>query len=212
MVAAKASHRKTYQYALFKHLLSHEVFSTSIMDLEPSYWWPTQFVFDSAQHHVRCAYAIIAAYSVLEELALEMRASREKPSIIDGKWNPEVKTELESRLLKAGIDLSEAVLWTLRDTPTRVERMRPPRSQSKAKWARLKIRDSEVEVVDAIAYASWLRSKVSAHRLRELAGSLSYYEVANVQGLARRVLLERLGFWPIPWRMAKRRQQTEAGA
>jgi hypothetical protein len=195
MIAAKSSHRRAYQYALFKHLLSHEIFSTNVMDLDPSHWWPGQFVFPSAEHHVHCAYAIVTAYAVLEELSLELRASSKNPSKIGGKWNPQVRNELEIRLRKAGVDLSETVLWTMRDTPTRVERVRSPRTQSKAEWAGWKIRDSEMEIVDAIAYASWLRSKLSAHRLRELAESLSYYDVSNVQHLARRLLLERLGFW-----------------
>ena len=195
MIAARASHRRTYQYALFKYLLSHEVFSTSNINLDPSHWWPARFVFDYAEHHIRCAYAIVLTYSVLEELSLELRASQKKPSTIDGKWNPKVRNELETRLEKAGIDLSEPILWTLRDTPTRIERTRPPRIQSRAEWAGLKVRDSEVAIVDAVAYASWLRSKVSAHKLPELAQSLSYYNVANIQHLARRLLLERLGFW-----------------
>ena len=165
------------------------------MDLDPHEWWPTRFVFESSEHHVRCAYAIILAYSVLEEISLEMRASREAPSMVGGKWNPKVKKELESRLTQAGIGLSETVLWTIRDTPTKIERTRSLDIRSKARWSNWKVRDSEVEIVDAIAYASWMRSKVSAHRLRELAQSLSYYDVSNIQHLARRLLLEVLGFW-----------------
>lgn len=195
LIAVRASYRRAYQHALFKYALSCQTFPTSGMGLRPSGWWPARFVFDSAQHHVRCAYAIVLAYSVLEELSLELRASRDNPSSIGGKWNPRVKRELEARLEKAGIDLSETVLWILRDTPTRIERTRAARAQSRAEWAGLKVRDSEVAVVDAIAYTSWLRSRVSAHKLGDLAGSLSYYDVLNAQHLARRVLLERLGFW-----------------
>lgn len=57
------------------------------------------------------------------------------------------------------------------------------------------MRDVYVEVIDGIAYASWLRSSISAHRLPRLARSLTTYDVANVQHLARRLLLEVLGFW-----------------
>jgi hypothetical protein len=195
LIAVKSSYRRAYQYALFKYLLSHHIFSTGTMDLDPSGWWPTQFVFDSAEHHVCCAYAIVLAYSVLEELSLDLRASPKNPSRIGEEWNPRVKQELEARLKKARIDLSETVLWTLRDTPTRIERTRPPDTQSRAPWAGVKVRDSEVALIDAIAYVSWLRSNVSAHKLRELAASLSYYDVANAQHLARRLLLEKLGFW-----------------
>lgn len=195
MIAAKASHRKAYQYALFKFLLSQQVFPVDVMDLDPSHWWPARFVFDSAEYHVRCAQAIVLAYSVLEELSLELRASPSNPSLLGGKWNPVVRSELEGRLSASGVNLSEPLLWVLRDTPTRIERARAPEGQSKVSWARSKIRDSDLDIVDAIAYASWLRSKVSAHRLRDLAASLSLYDVSNVQHLARRLLLEKLGFW-----------------
>jgi hypothetical protein len=195
MIAAKSSHTRVYQYALFKYLLSHEIFSTSMMDLDPMYWGPGQFVSPSARHHVLCAYAIVTAYSVLEELSFELRASPENPSSINGKWNPAVRADLEHRLGQAGIDMSELLVWTRRDTPTKIERARSPHIQAKAEWANIKIRDGEIELADAIAHASWLRSKVSAHSLRGLSESLNYYEVANVQHLARRLLLEKMGFW-----------------
>ena len=204
LIAVKSSYRKAYQYALFKYLASHHVFSTSTMGLDPSDWWrPSRFVWDSAEHHVCCAYAIVLAYSVLEELSLDLRASEENPSRIDGEWNPNVRHELEARLKKAGINLSETILWILRDTPTRIERTRPPRIQSRAHWAGLKVRDSKVALVDAIADTSWLRSRVSAHKLGELAASLSYYDVVNAQHVARRLLLEKLGFWRYQERVRK---------
>jgi hypothetical protein len=194
ILAAKASHRRAYQHAIFKLLLSFELFSTEIMDLDPSHWIPGRFVLNSPEHHVHCAYSILSAYSAIEELGFEIRASQAVPSHIGGRWNPEVKAELEGRLENGGIDISETFLWTLRDTPTRIEKTRPPAVKSKAPWAYWKVRDSEVELVDAIAYASWLRSKISAHGLNDLSESLSYYDVANTQHLARRLLLERLGF------------------
>lgn len=194
-IAAKASFRTEYQYALFKHLLSHQIFSNEPMDYHPSHWYTEQFVHFSAEYQVRCSYSIVTAYAVLEELGLEIRASGKNPSSIEGEWNPIVKEDLENRLKKAGINLSETFLWIIRDTPTKIERAKPPKVQAKASWAYGKIRDSKIALIDAIAYASWLRSKVSAHKLRELASSLSHYDVVNVQSLARRLLLERLGFW-----------------
>ena len=61
-------------------------------------------------------------------------------------------------------------------------------------WGNMHIRDGEVEIIDAIAYASWLRSKISAHGVNELTPKLSPYDVINVQNIVRRLLLERLGF------------------
>lgn len=44
------------------------------------------------------AQAIIIFYSVIEELGLEIRANRDNPSFINGRWNPVIKNELENRL------------------------------------------------------------------------------------------------------------------
>ena len=195
LVAAKASFRKNRQYALFKFLLSRQILPIQLMSLDPSHWWPGPFVLNSSEYHIHCAYAIVIAYSILEELGLEIRASAQNPSTINGKWNPVVKSDLENRLIKAGVNLSEKIYWDMRDTPTKIERVRTPKTQAKAEWAYGKIRDAKMEIVDAIAYANWLRSKVSAHKLREFAGSLSYYDATNVQLLARRLLLETLGYW-----------------
>jgi hypothetical protein len=53
-----------------------------------------------------------------------------------------------------------------------------------------------VSIVDAIAHASWLRSRVSAHKLKyEFARVLSVYDVSNAQFFARRLLLESLRLW-----------------
>jgi hypothetical protein len=195
VIATKASRRKVYQYALHKYLLSHHVMPLDSRLLDPARWERGPAVSSAAGHHVSCAYAIIAAYSVLEELALELRASKDKPSMIRGKWNPVVKNELESRLRASGIDLSETIIWHLRGIPTRIERRRGVGESGKAPWAYGEIRDRMVNVVDAIAYASWLRSRVSSHRLGEAARSLTHYDVANVQHLARRLRLETLGCW-----------------
>ena len=195
MIAARASHRKSFQYALYKYRLSQQFFYTHTHALEPSEWYPQKFIFNSAEHHVRCAQAIALGYSVLEELGLEIRANQQNPSFINSTWNPPIKAELEQRLVKAGVNLGEKALWTMRDTPTRIERKRPVPTTSKASWAFSKVRDSELEVVDAIARSSWLRSKVSAHRLHDISASLNYYDVSNIHYLARRLLLETLGLW-----------------
>jgi hypothetical protein len=51
--------------------------------------------------------------------------------------------------------------------------------------------------IDAIRLASFLRSKVFSHKMKELASSLNSYDIENVKHLARRLLLETLGFWPL---------------
>ncbi len=196
LIVAEVAKRRARQYALFKYALSHHIVPLSAAGLDPQRdWMPGKAVSNLANEHVFNAYAIISAYSVLEELSIELRASGNQPSKIGNDWNPVVRADLENRLCAKGIDLSESILWHRRDTPTKIQRKRSPPDKGKCAWARGKIRDTNLEVVDAIAYASWLRSSVSAHRLPRLAQSLTIYDVANVQHLARRLLLEVLGFW-----------------
>ena len=196
LIAAKASQKNIYQYGIFKYLLSCRTVPIGTRSLDPQGdWEPGKAVSELPEVHVFNANAITMGYSVLEELSFDIRASSGIPSRIGGRWNPVVKKDLQERLIKGGIDLSERILWNLRDTPTRIERVRKPPSLQKCEWARFRVRDIYVDIIEAIAYASWLRSKVSAHRLSMLAKSLTIYDVDNVQHLARRLLLETLGFW-----------------
>jgi len=196
LIAAKASQKSVYQYAIFKNLLSCRTVPLGARSLDPQGdWEPGKVISALPEEHVFNTNAITLGYSVLEELSFDIRASSEVPSKINGRWNPEVKKDLQERLANAGINLSEPILWHLRDTPTRIERVRKPPSLQKCEWAEFRVRDVYLDLIEAIAYASWLRSKISAHRLPTLARSLTICDVANVQHLARRLLLEALGFW-----------------
>jgi hypothetical protein len=150
---------------------------------------------------------------VLEELEFNVDASGKKPASINGQWNPVVKQDLEDHLKGAGIDLSKRVHWMVRGGKSRLEAKRPKYVYTKSTptpWTRWDIRDLHVEVVDAIGHASWLRSKVSSHRVqRKLVRMLSAYEVANIQHLARRLLLEKLGYWP-PYKVLRKKYQRKA--
>jgi hypothetical protein len=206
MIAARASFRRNLVYALQKFLLSNQIFAPDVRSLDPSegvYHHLSVFPDD----HVRFAYAIIAGYSVIEELEMEPRMfPPEHPSTFaNGKWDPVIRGDLENRLRAHRIDLSERVIWHLRGPPTRLQKKRPPRTTGKYPWTRGFVRDQAVEVIDAIADASWLRSKVSSHRLSDRASALSVYDVVNVQHLARRLLLEHLGFWRFHQRKASER-------
>lgn len=125
----------------------------------------------------------------MAELGLEVRASRQNPSTINGEWNPVVKADLEARLRDSGCDLSESFLMLVRGSKTVLERERPHRSPLRAPWAWYAVRDCEVNLLDAIAHISWMRSHVAAHRLKpKFARALSVYDVSNAQGLAARLL------------------------
>jgi hypothetical protein len=205
-VAVRVSFSRHYSYALTKYSLSCWVFSTPGIDLDPSNS-PNIRLSSFFEDHVRLATAIFLAYSAIEELDLHLKASESKPSRNEkGEWNPEVRRELEQRLAKAGIDLHEPFLWSIRGPQRRIERKRPPKPLSRPLWGGWSVRDIYVNIVDALADASWLRSKVSAHGFSRLASSLSPYDVANVQHLARRLILETLGFWRYDERMLRKKK------
>lgn len=208
-IAVRASNHLRLRYALAKYRLSSETASFAWIDLDPNHS-ETIPRWEHAEDHVRLATAIVLAYSVLEELSLEVRASNTNPSSFNGQWNAVVKSELEERLKQAGIDISDPVVWSIRGGKSRLEAKRPQHlfaTSKRTPWTRWGIRDRHVEVVDAIAHASFLRSKVSSHRLKtSYVRMLSAYDVTNVQHLVRRLFLETLGYWP-PYRTLKQKYQ-----
>ncbi|MGL6075768.1 MAG: hypothetical protein ACRC8S_16550 [Fimbriiglobus sp.] len=112
-IATKISAEQDLEYALAKYRLSCDVSSFSCDELNPDkieripcWTWP--------EDHVRLATAIVLAYSVLEQIKLEIRATTTNPSSIDGQWNPVVKSELEKRLEDAGVSLKDEVAWCIR--------------------------------------------------------------------------------------------------
>ena len=195
-IAARASRSKRLVYAITKYNFSVGLYSVFVVDLEPF----------SSEHlpispfptdHVTFSYAIVAAYSVLEDLGLELRASQEKPSRINGKWNPPVRLDLEARLTKSGVNLDETLLWTVRSSNRKIEEKRALPAHEKCPWSYGAVRDCKVLLVDAIAYAGWLRGRVASHAVKDLTKCLSPYDVINVQHLARRLILETLGLWEV---------------
>lgn len=198
LIAAKASRSMSYVYAIHKWQLSASISSVHYSDLDPSRR-ATIPKSDFYDEHVRFATAIILAYSSIEEIGFEVRASQQNPSSKNGAWNPPVLEDLEKRLSAGGIDLDEGFYWNVRGAKTRLEREKPKQFRTaprKAPWTRWEVRDREVHIADAIAHASWLRSRVSSHKVKkEFMRVLSIYDVSNVQTLARRLILESLGYW-----------------
>ena len=195
-LASRASRNRAASYAIHKLALSYQSSSPHVMDLDPGKS-PRQFqVRDDPIYHVHLANAVTLAYSAIEELGLEIWASQKNRSKMpDGKWNPTVKADIEARLRKSGIDDSSTALWLLRGPKTRIERLRPPPSIGKPKWSRGKVRDVNLSLIDALALSSWMRSKITTHRFPGSVRSLTVYDAHNVQSLARRLIIERFGFW-----------------
>ncbi len=197
LIAAKVSRRLRFLYALARLEVSMEILSVPTIELDPMHSLNIpKSVFP--EDHIRMATAIVSANAAIEELGLTIRASSQNPSRINGAWNPDVRSELETRLVEAGVDLSEPIYWNLRGPRTRIEIKRAPEITQLARWAiKNVVRDGQMHVSDAIAYSSFLRSSIAAHSSGDKSNLrvLSVYDVANVQFLARRLLLESLGYW-----------------
>jgi len=193
-IAAKVARRKAYIYSLAKYHFSVSLYNQCAIDQHPD-WGCFSPISQSPDDHIVFCHAVISAYSILEELGLEVRATSKTPSVIDGEWNPVVKENLEARLRGAGINLEEKILWTLRGPKRKLERLKEIPADDRTKWASGMVRDAEVDLVDAIAFTSWLRSKVSSHKTKDTTSSISPYDVLNAQHLARRLILEHLGVW-----------------
>jgi hypothetical protein len=195
LIAAKTSRQHRLTYALAKLRLSYEIFSAPALRLNPSSG-PTVPKSHLPEEHVRLAYAIVLANACIEELGLRVPASPNKPSWINGDWNPEVLQLFERNLRAAKIDLNERFYWTVRGGKTRLERKRQPRLIEGAPWKRYTVRDGAMHIADAIAYVGWLRSNVAAHTAKQpMMKVLSIYDVANAQFVARRLFMEVIGVW-----------------
>ena len=195
LIAAKASRRLSFVYALAKLRLSYELLSAPGMALNPSSG-PNIPKSHLPEDHVRLAYAIVLANACIEELGLRVPAHQNKQSWINGDWNPEVKQEFEGNLQRSKIDLKEPFYWNIRGGKTKIEGKRPPRLTEGAPWTRQNVRDGAMQIIDAVACVGWLRSNVAAHTAKQpMLKVLSVYDVANAQFLARRLLMETMEVW-----------------
>lgn len=189
LIAQKASMKRKLVYAVSLCRQSFALHANEMVDLVPGLF-PYQHRSLNPRDHVRFAYAIVTAYAALEQLGLSLHGE----CFRNRTWIKEKRDELELRLTKARININDMVLWTLRGGKTKLEAKRPPTIVRKCSWARGQVRDCKVHFVDAIADLRWFRSRVAAHDIDSLASVLSVHDVANAQGLARRAVLESMGF------------------
>jgi hypothetical protein len=197
-LAAKASYRRSRVYAIAQYHFSVSLCSVHLVDLDPHYATELLPKLKRPINQIQAAAAIVHAYGAIEELGLEVRASNQRPSCLaDGTWNPIVKSDLEQRLARSGVDVGVPINWQIRGNKTKLETEKPRQIQRTSKlspWSRWKVRDRLVDIVDAIAHLSWLRSHVSSHRMNtSRANLLTMYDVTNGQFLSRRLILESVG-------------------
>jgi len=199
LLAKRAWRNPSVRYAMHKWRLSLDLDSFTPHSASPRQGqiFPTHYPDDT--YHVKAAFAVIAAFSAIEELGLEVRSSAKKPRFVgDAKdqWNPDVFEDIEKRLREIGIDPSEKFEWVVRGQQRTIENEFKPVLGKGSSWGNDDdVRDRTLSIVDAIHYSSLVRNFIAAHKFSKFVGELGPYDVFNVQSIARRLIMSSLGVW-----------------
>jgi hypothetical protein len=195
-VAINAWQDLPLQYAIEKYYLSISLDSFTPHSASPNYGQVFSNQYSENSHRVRAATAIVLAFSVIEELGLEIRSSQNKPRFIDGEWNPKVKEDVENRLRLRKIDFSENIDWIHRGAESSLEyEVKPSLGEASYYSDGELIRDKSIRIIDGLHNASYIRNFIVAHKYHELVNAISPYDVHNIQSLARRLILSSLGLF-----------------
>jgi hypothetical protein len=198
-VAKRAWNDTNLIYGIEKYRLSLHLDWFTPHSAAPHYGQMFSNEYPHYSYHTHAAYAIVVAYSVVEELGLEVRSSSRNPRFLGDdkdRWNPKVWEDVLERLQAAGVDYEKPFIWLHRGEPTLVEQKMQPKLGSPASWAVGEVvRDRQMHLIDAIHQASFLRNYLTAHRFSRLVKAISPYDVHSAQLLARRLLLGALGLW-----------------
>jgi hypothetical protein len=200
LIAERTINDNQLAYAIEKYKTSIGLTSFNPDSADPSYGQ----VFDNfdlkRDYHTKAAFAIIAAFSIIEELGFEIRSSQKKPRFLNsdtGEWNPNVLTDIQTRLNQSNIPSETTFDWAYRGQPTRIEQQIKPYFGFESEWIKYgeKVRDKTLTIPEAIHNASYLRNFIAAHKFNELTQYISPYDVFNVQTLSRKLILNKLGLW-----------------
>ncbi|PJN50019.1 hypothetical protein PAEAM_56310 [Paenibacillus sp. GM1FR] len=194
--AIKAWEQKEIIYSLLKYKFSLEHDSFTPHSLSPRYGQVFNNYYAEYDNIVNASYALLSAYQIIEELGLEIRSSQQNPRFIGDEWNPKVKNNIVSRLNEIGISEEEEIVWIKRGEETQLQSEIKPVLGVEAQYNDGNIfGDTNMKIFDAIHYASYIRNFFIAHKFSEITRFLSPYDIHNVQDLARRLLLSKLGLW-----------------
>jgi hypothetical protein len=196
VIACRAWNHEEVIYSLEKYRLSLHLDYFTPLSGHPRYGQMFENASDDYRVHVQSAHAALAAYSIVEELGVDIRSSSKNPRFLHGDWNPVVKADVVARLMNIGVCEDEFMLWSLRGDATPLEEQIQPTLGVESEYCEYaEVRDRELKVYEAIHYASFIRNYFVAHKFREVTKYITPYDVHNVQSLARLLLLCRLGLW-----------------
>mgnify|MGYP004513491453 CR=1 FL=1 len=177
-----------YMNAVSKYFVAKEIYPLCARQMDP---WNDPFVSEYLlSEQIRISNVIVACYGVLEELNLQVIASKENPSVINGEWNQCVYKDLSMRLKNKKIDPEQTLPWLTRNGVHRPFKS-AVNCESSCEWSDEKeILDFNIHICDAILELSYMRSQLASHKLGDKALMLTAYDADNAFSLARRVLLK----------------------
>ena len=108
LIAARASNANL-DFALEKYKFSLNLDWFTPHSANPYYGQVFYTGFESNNSNVTKIYAFLSAYSIVEELGVDIRSSAQTPRFIKDKWNPVVLDELKLRLDKIGLDIDTKI-------------------------------------------------------------------------------------------------------
>jgi hypothetical protein len=115
---AQAKVNRQYTYALEKYKFSLDLDCFTPYSGNPNCGQIFENETGIHSTHLHQLASIVSAYSVIEEMDCEIRASKEKPRFIKGEWNPIVWEETSERLSRKNVDTERKFTWIIRGNDT----------------------------------------------------------------------------------------------
>lgn len=176
--------------ALFKYDMARDLTEVNPLDLSPTNDWVERVYYHS--EHLKFGYSIITCHSILEELGLEIKASKQQPSTVEdgAKWNKIVHADLSDRLKKSGINPESTFPWLVRGKYNRPFKLAVNCSRG-CDWSDGDVvRDFLITICDAILELDFIRDRIASHGVQERIYELTIYDVENAYALLREILLK----------------------
>lgn len=198
-IAAKSFGNLKYIYCLKKYRFSLKLSSLTPNSLHPYHGEIFKGYEYDYDFHIQGAYSFLAAYSIIEDLGIDIRSSQKNPRFIkvDGEkvFNPVLKNNVLERLAKINIDGDELITFSVRGNSKNLTDLVVPILGEASEFNHYKdVNDIDLTIVEAIHYCSYIRSFYLAHGFTKDNLFLTPYDVDNVQKLIRRILLDHFGF------------------
>ncbi len=196
LIASFASNNNL-EYALEKYKFSLTLDHFTPHSADPYYGKVFYTDISPKRNHVNSMYSFLSAYSIIEELGLEIRSSSQKPRFIKEEWNPVVLEDIIERLQKNGISQNETIEWLVRGEPSPIYDKIRPSFIRHSEWydPNNNVFDLELKIYEAIDYCSYIRNFFLAHKANNIVKYLNPYDIFNIQNLSRRLILSSLGVW-----------------